>query len=116
MKTEVPPDDNEKRRLVFKLVGQLHCLDCGRAYDRDDFSLAHRWEDVWVLSSHCHHCNGRSHVVIFMHVDAAPVVVLDLSPEEAISVAELPAITADDVLDIHLLLSSFDGDFEELFA
>jgi hypothetical protein len=115
MRTELPPDDNEKRRLVFKLVSQLHCLDCGRAYDREDFSLAHRGEDVWVLSTHCHHCNGRSHVIIFMHPDGIPSLNWDLTPEEASSVERLPAITADDVLDMHLFLSEFDGDFEELF-
>jgi hypothetical protein len=116
MRTELPLDDNEKRRLVFKLVSQLHCLDCGRAYGRDDFSLAHRGEDVWVLTSHCQHCQGRSHVVIFMHMDAAPGTPSDLTTEEAGSVERLPAINADDVLDMHLLLSEFDGDFEELFA
>ncbi|RPI47327.1 MAG: hypothetical protein EHM56_14815 [Chloroflexi bacterium] len=116
MKAELPQDDNEKRRLVFKLVSQLHCLDCGRAYDRDDFSLAHRWEEVWVLTSQCHHCQGRSHIVIFMHVDAAPGPGCDLTPDEAKSIEQLPVISADDVLDMHLFLSEFDGDFEELFA
>jgi hypothetical protein len=116
MQTELPLDDNEKRRLVFKLIGQLHCLDCGQPYNRDDFSLAHRHDDVWVLSSQCHHCSGRSHVIIFMHVDAAPDPGLDLTPEEASSVERLPAISTDDVLDVHLFLSEFDGDFEGFFA
>ena len=116
MTTELPLDDNDKRRLVFKLVAQLHCLDCGRAYDRDDFALAHRWDDVWVLASHCHHCDARSHIVIFMHADATPTPGCDLTPEEASTAERLPAINADDVLDMHLFLTEFDGDFEEFFA
>jgi len=113
MKTELPPDENERRRLVLKLVSQLHCLDCGQGYDREDFALAHRWEDVWVLTSNCHHCHGRSHIVIFMHVDGAPGPGCDLTPEEASAVQRLPAINADDVLDMHLFLSEFDGDLSD---
>jgi len=116
MKTELPLDDNDKRRLVFKVISQLHCLDCGQAYERGDFSLAHRWEDVWVLTSQCHHCHGRSHIVIFMHPNAATGPSCVQTAEEDRPAEQLPAISADDVLDMHLLLSEFEGDFEELFA
>jgi len=116
MKAEAPLDDNEKRRLVLKLISQLHCLECGRAHDRDDFSLVQRWDDFWVLSSHCHHCQWQGHIVVYMHLDAEPGPVTDLSVEELGSTKNRPAINADDVLDVYLFLREFDGDFEELFA
>jgi hypothetical protein len=30
-------------------------------------------------------------------------------------VSQLPPITADDVLEVHMLLQEFEGDFRELF-
>ena len=116
MKAEAPLDDNEKRRLVLKLVSQLRCLECGRSHDQDDFDLVHCWDEVWVLRSRCHHCQGQGHIVVYMRLDAEPGPVTDLTAEELTSVEQKPAISADDVLDMHLLLSNFDGDFEELLA
>jgi hypothetical protein len=40
----------------------------------------------------------------------------ELSTEEAQAMAELPPISSDDVLDLHLFMQGFDGDFEMLFA
>ncbi len=116
VKAELPLDENEKRQMVLKLISQLRCLECGRLYERKDFKLVHRWEEVWLLSANCPQCNQASHVVIFMQLDASRDLVSDLTSEELRSVQEWPAITADDVLDIHSLLDEFDGDFEELLA
>ena len=111
-----PLDDNDKRRLVIQLVRQLRCMACNRPYDPEDFALIHRWQEVWVLSTRCRHCDELCHVVIFMQLDPEPEPVMDLTPEEAQTAAERPPITADDVLDVHLLLHEFDGDFQALLA
>jgi hypothetical protein len=116
MRTELPLDENDKRRMVLQLISHLHCLECGRPYKRQDFTLVHRWEDVWLLNANCPQCNQASHVVIFMQLDAQHEMVTDLTPEELRAADEWPLITADDVLDMHTLLEEFDGDFEELFA
>lgn len=111
-----PLDDNDKRRLVSQLVRQLRCMACNRLYDPEDFTLVHRWQEVWVLSTRCRHCDELCHVVIFMQLGTEPEPVMDLTPGEAQIAADRPPITADDVLDMHLLLHEFDGDFEELLA
>ena len=111
-----PLDDNDKRRLVLHLVQQLRCVDCGRLYDPEDFAFIHRWPEVWVLSTRCRHCDDLCHVVIFMELEPDPEPLIDLTPEEAELVAGLPPITADDVLDVHLLLQGPEADLEELFA
>jgi hypothetical protein len=116
MKAELPLDENDKRQMVLKLISHLRCLECGRAYERTDFKLVHRWEEVWLLSANCPQCNHSSHVVIFMQLDARRDLVSDLTSEELHSIQEWPAITADDVLDIHALLEEFDGGFEELLT
>lgn len=116
MKAELPLDENDKRQMVLKLISQLRCLECGRQYGRQDFRLVHRWEDVWLLNASCSQCNHATHVVIFMQLDAPRELVSDLTSDELRSAQDWPAITTDDVLDIHALLEEFDGDFEELFT
>jgi hypothetical protein len=54
-------------------------------------------------------------VVIFMRLDAEPEPLTDLMPEEMRIADQWPAITSDDVLDIHMLLHELDGDFDALF-
>ena len=114
--TGAPLDEDDKRRLILKLVARLRCVECGRLYLREDFALVHRWQDVWVLSTWCRHCDEVCHVVAFMRLDAKPEPVVDLTLEE-IGVADTwPPITTDDVLDVHELLKEFDGDIEALLA
>lgn len=116
MQANVPLDENDKRRLILKLVTQMRCVKCGQAYDPADLTLVHRWQDLWVLSTHCRHCGDPCHVIVFMRLDAEPEPVIDLTPEECKSADKWPPITADDVLDIHTILQEFDGDLETLFA
>lgn len=115
MKPKGPLDENDKRRLVSKLVTQLRCQECGHVYDAHDFALVHRWQDVWVLSTRCRHCNEPCHVIVLLRLDAELEQITDLTPEELDSAAQRPPITVDDVLDIHTVLEEFDGDFESLF-
>lgn len=110
-----PLGENEKRRLVLRLIAQLSCVECGRRFDPHDFSLVHRWKDVWVLGTRCRHCNVASHVVVLMRMDAVVEPVTDLTADELEAAEEWSPISIDDVLDVHALLSEFDGDLGELF-
>jgi hypothetical protein len=116
MQAKMPLSDDEKRRLILGLVTRLRCAECGQPYAPKDFALVHRYQDVWVLSTRCRHCDDACHVVVFMRLDADPEPGVDLTPEELREVDQWPPITADDVLDVHELLQEFDGDFQELFA
>jgi hypothetical protein len=51
MKAKGPLSEGDKRRLVLKLVAQLRCVECGRTYEPGDFTLIHRWQDLWVLGT-----------------------------------------------------------------
>jgi len=113
---EVPLDEEEKRRLVIQLVNQLRCVDCGRLYDPEDFALVHRWQEVWVLSTRCRHCDELCHVVVYMRLDVEPELVIDLTADEIEAAHEWPPISTDDLLDVHAFLQEFDGDFEMLFS
>ena len=112
----MPLDEEEKRRLVVQLVTRLRCMECGRLYDPEDFVLVHRWQDMWVLSTRCRHCDELCHVVVYMQLGAEPEPIIDLTPEEIEAADEWPPITSDDLLDVHTFLKQFDGDFEMLFS
>ncbi len=115
MKARDPLGESEKRRLVLKLIAQLSCVECGRRFDPNDFTLVHRWKDLWVLGTRCRHCNEASHVIVLMRLDAEIAPVTDLTADELEAAEEWSPITADDVLDVHALLSEFEGDLGELF-
>ncbi len=108
-------DENEKRRMVSRLVTQLRCTECGRLYDPHDFALVQRRRDMWVLSTRCRSCDEPCHVVVFMRLDVESEPITDLTPEELEGADEWPPITADDVLDVHALLCECAEDFDALF-
>jgi hypothetical protein len=109
-------NEDDKRRLVLKLVTRLRCTGCGETYDLHDFALVDRRMDVWTLGVECRHCGRSSYVVVLMRFDAESEAAGDPIPEELESTGQLPPITADDVLDVYELLEEFDGDFDELFS
>jgi hypothetical protein len=111
-----PLDEEEKRQLVIQMVARLRCVECGRLYSPDDFALIERGEEMWVLSTRCRHCDEVCHVVIYMQLDAEPEALIDLMPDEVTASSEWLPITADDLLDTHAFLQSFDGDFLALFT
>jgi hypothetical protein len=111
-----PMDEDDKRRLVLKLVAQLRCSGCGRTYDPHDFALVGHRMDVWTLGVECRHCGRSSYVVVLMRLNDRPEASGDPASEGLESVDQLPPITADDVLDVYELLEEFDGDFDELFS
>jgi hypothetical protein len=115
MKAMAPRDEGDKRRLILRLIAQIRCMECGRPYDPHDFVLVQRRQDMWVLSTRCRHCDEPCHVVVFMEPAAEPEPVTDLTPKELEVSDQWPPITADDVLDVHMFLREFEGDFEELF-
>ena len=112
----MPRDDNEKRRMILQLINNLRCVECGRLYDAEDFALLRRRENVWLLSARCRYCDELCQVVILMPTSEETEIESELSTDEAQALAELPPISSDDVLDLHLFMQDFDGDFEMLFA
>ncbi len=116
MQPKGPLNENDKRRLVLKLVTQLRCAGCNRSFKARDFELLDRRDDVWLLGVACPHCDVSAHVVVLMHLEAEPDLLMDLTPEERKEAATWPAITGDDVLDLHAFLREFDGDFESLLS
>jgi hypothetical protein len=112
MRARGPLGEEDKRRLVLKLVARLRCPECGLSYDSHDFILVDRQPDAWVLGVQCRQCGASSHILIVMDLRSG----IDLSAEEHRISDEWPPITGDDVLDVHEILEEFDGDLDDLFS
>lgn len=110
-----PIDENDKRRLVLRLLTRLQCAECRKPYNPYDFTLKYKMPDVWVLGVQCRHCGETAHVVVALQVVADSEPVIDLTPEEVETFGDRPPISSDDVLETHLLLEGLDSDLS-LFA
>ncbi|MCL5997024.1 MAG: hypothetical protein M1546_13350 [Chloroflexi bacterium] len=122
--------DHDLDALIEHLAGDVYCPLCGERYLREGIQAAQRvdalhaggtpYESRWTLSMQCHRCGTGS--VITAHVAAARYGMTvtgmrvggELTPMEARLFATAPAVTTDDVLDLHVFLKHFQGDFSGL--
>ena len=105
-------DERGIKQAVVGVVGA--CGDCAAGFDESNVSILGRHEDLWFLSLTCFRCRTRSLVAALIQQQSG-VVVSDLTPDELSRFRKTPRVAADDVLDIHQFLDSFNGDFRGLF-
>lgn len=127
------PDVNIKE-LVLRNMHR--CVVCHREYSTDDIEIISRKSDIWTMLVECDDCHARNFVAAVLN-DADPQdaqLALRRLTEDAILQAEHasprhrkdadilpegptdgPPVTAGDVIDMHLFLEDFDGDFSSLF-
>jgi hypothetical protein len=127
------PDVNIKE-LVLRNMHR--CVVCHREYSTDDIEIISRKSDIWTMLVECEDCHARNFVAAVLN-DADPQdakLALRRLTEDAILQAdhghhrrrdevdilpegptEGPLVTAGDVIDMHLFLEDFDGDFNALF-
>lgn len=98
--------DPSIEQLIRYLVAHLKCAACQRPYNPQDLEIIDEGSSLLVLLMTCHHCQAQGLIVAL--VQEQPLQ-LKRTPEDRES-SELQPITADDVLDIHRFLESFDGD------
>ena len=82
--------------------------------------LAQR-EELFFVDLACRGCGAQAVAIVTVQIDDAELRldVGDLAPEADAAATDtdgVPAIAADDVLDMHDFLRGFDGDFRELFG
>jgi hypothetical protein len=126
------PDVNIKQIVLRNMH---RCVVCHRQYSTDDIEIISRQSDIWTMLVECDDCHARNFVAAVLN-DADPddaQLALRRLTEDALQgsqahghdeVAEAihpegpvdgPTVTASDVIDMHLFLEEFDGDFRELF-
>ncbi len=127
-----------QERIIRKLFTEKMCYRCGRGYEPASILVLARRSDVWMVMISCTGCEqkdtyvvkfppqlqGRRHVTSYRI--SKPPASTPLPPQTAepsltlSDITETPPlsqpVSADDVLNMHLFLKDFNGDFQQLFS
>lgn len=108
------------KRLILAAVSR--CSACRRSYTLTDFAVIGHREHLWMVTVICAACHHQGFVTAVIQgrptpsPKAAPPPLLELSPAEHARFAIATPVATDDLLDLHLFLDDFDGDFASLFG
>ena len=106
-------DDEEqgmRQAFIHHLVANIQCANCGERYARNDIYVLGHHEDVWVSAVVCSRCGTQG--LVFATLRSGSQFELQSKPEteEAGGSGVPPALSVDDVLDVHAYLRDFHGD------
>jgi hypothetical protein len=99
------------RRLVRHKVT---CAFCGRRYLPRRLRFVGFDDDVWLFLGACGHCQSLALIGVVLQNGRSSL--RELTSSELVHFGGRPAVTTDDLLDVHDRLASFDGDFRGLFG
>jgi len=123
-----------QERLIRRLFTTQECSHCHGVYREENVTVLARRSEVWMVMVSCDSCGRKGIFVVsfpgssrserrkaIMEAEALGEGALTeavLADEPASRAARPPAVpvTVDDVIDMHLFLKRFDGDFATLFA
>jgi len=104
----------DESNIIKKFLSDIKCGSCGEHCDPADIGALGHEDDTWLFSVHCSSCDSRGLVSVGFKKceERGEVVELTGSEQDEFSTPICP----DDVLDTHVFLKEFDGDFASLFA
>ncbi len=99
---------NEQGKLLRQIVLQViqRCPQCRRTFTEEDVHLIGQMNEAWLFSLYCPSC----HVMALVGLSLARPADQETKRED---LPPAPPVSADDVLDMHLLLEEVDS-LEEL--
>ena len=101
--------------VIKKLMASTKCGVCGARYEVDDIHVLGHEKDLWFLKASCSACHSQSLVAAVIKKGRITDFITDLTTAELDKFKNVDVIAADDVLDTHIFLRDFDGDFSQLF-
>ena len=104
------------KSLIKRLIASIKCGACGQHYEVDNIDVLGHQEDLWFLRAFCLTCRTQCLVVMVIKEGRVPEVITDLTEAELDKFRNVSMASADEVLDMHNFLKSFDGDFSRLFS
>ena len=105
-------DLSSQERLLRQLIGSRRGPGGRREVEREHRRLAARHDQLWIVSVRCRLCRNQE---VFW-ITPKDFDVDGIVAAERAKSASQPAITGDDLLDVHQFLKEFDGNFKELFS
>jgi hypothetical protein len=95
------------------------CSSCGHVYELENVNVLGHQDDLWFLMVSCEKCHTQGLIAAVVKDGSEAGEDIDGEDLPVAEILELPEnrglVTADDVLDMHLFLDNFSGDFRELF-
>jgi len=91
-----------------RLMSRMKCTVCGEYFLPRHIQVLGHQDDLWFLSVFCASCHSQGLVAALVRRADEEAVATEVPPGEP--------VTADDLLDMHNFLKTFDGDFQGLFA
>lgn len=105
-----------EEKLIKRLMALMKCESCGQQYAAANVNVLGHREDLWFLRASCPVCQSQCLVAAIIREGALPEAVTDFTRADLVKFKNMENVTADEVLDMHLFLRDFDGDFSGLFA
>lgn len=103
-----------KESSIKKFLTSIKCSGCGQHYESGNIDVLGHREDLWFLSVFCPSCRARYLIVAMVTREKVWEVITDLTEAELDKFRGVGTVTADEVVDMHSFLKSFDGDFSRL--
>jgi len=110
-----PEAELVEESLIKRLIASIKCGVCGQRYAMDSVSILGHRQDLWYLRARCSDCHTQSLVAVVIKEDGSTEPVTDLTKAELDKFRDTDALNVDDVLDMHIFLKGFDGEFSHLF-
>jgi hypothetical protein len=99
-------------------LSTFNCSSCGRSYRPSQIRVLAQREELFFVRLSCRGCGTHSVAIVTIQVDDADAAHVDAGELEATiePVQREPAVSGDDILEMHEFLRDFDGDFMSLFG
>lgn len=99
----------------------LGCGSCGRSYGTGQIRILAQRDDLFFVDLGCATCGTRAVAVVTIQAEEREAAEADVrqmgmvgNPDVEPSARGGPAVTADEVLDMHQFMASYEGDLETL--
>ncbi len=100
------------QEIMKAIVSGLRCKSCGEPFNVEEVAVLGHRESLWYFGVSCSACRSREVVAALVEGPHEAGLCDDLNESERSRFVD--QISFDDVLDAHLLLKDFDGDFGDL--
>ena len=108
--------DTDHPLYIKRLISTIECANCGEKYSLGDIHILGHRGDLWVSAVVCGQCDTQGLIFAMVQDEESITVIIETEAEETEGFEDLPEIHVNEVLDMHLFLRDYDGDFSSLFG
>jgi len=99
-------------RFLRDQAKDYKCSVCGASHSGSDIRVLGKLESAWIVRVTCAKCQTAFKLLVVVDEQRAAVSPVKEEPERP----RRPAVSADEVIDAHEFLETYQGDVRTLFA